>query len=104
LTALGRDCYVVSGVAGAQLRAGGRKVLGLLNRAPLGALHKEVLFKTMTTITPEFQAIYDTGELLRRDIYNHLSAWPTEQENALRGDMLPDAFRLRAESLRDRAH
>src|SRR5688572_15206816 len=34
--------------------------------------------KTMTTIPPEFQALYKTGEVLQHDICAHLNAWPTE--------------------------
>jgi hypothetical protein len=58
----------------------------------------------MTTVTPEFQAIYEAGEVLRCDIQNHLSTWPMEKETPLRGDKLAAAFQLEAESLRDRAH
>ena len=57
----------------------------------------------MATISPEFQAIYETGEVLRCDIQNHLSTWPTEKEFPIRGDKLSEAFRLEAESIRDRA-
>jgi hypothetical protein len=58
----------------------------------------------MTTIRPEFQAIYETGEVLRHDIYRHLSIWPMEKDSALRAGRLPDALRSEIESLRDRVH
>jgi hypothetical protein len=58
----------------------------------------------MTTITLEFQDIYDAGEVLWGDIRNYLPTWPTENGMPSRGDKLPEAFRLEGESLRDRAH
>jgi hypothetical protein len=65
---------------------------------------EEVLLKTMPTITPEFQVIYDAGEALRHDINEHLQAWPRATDVPYRVDQLPAALRAETESLRDRAH
>jgi hypothetical protein len=56
-------------------------------------------------MTPEFQDIDNTGEGLKRDILNHLSAWPIQDANGNlpSGDMLPENFRSEAEGLQDRA-
>jgi hypothetical protein len=58
----------------------------------------------MITVTSEFQAIYEAGEVLHRDIQTHLITWPVDLTGVLRGDNLPDTVREQVDLLQDRAH
>jgi hypothetical protein len=43
---------------------------------------EEEVSGAMTTIRPEFRAIYETAEVRRHDMYYHPSIWPMEKDSA----------------------
>jgi hypothetical protein len=67
----------------------------------------------MTTVPLEFQAIYETGEALQRDICEHLNAWPKEIiksmddrtiERFFFANDIPPEFADQCTRLHDRTH
>lgn len=56
------------------------------------------------TLGPDFQRLYQTGELLGHDTQAHLAEWPVKDGQPLRGSDLSEDVVSRVERLRDRAH
>ena len=57
-----------------------------------------------SSLTVEFQQLYQAGESLESDIQEHLNNWPLENGYPVDEEKLPQDLAARVEELRDRAH